>query len=135
MLRASQDHRDRHPERRDDHQQHQRACPGVWIGPHDWPFIFSRLVGLGTDLRCSRGTSWVSRRTSTCNEWTCASLTRNWRSRSRTVGGLSSGQRTVQRTVRFALVDLHRGAPEIAGFRGNVVHLDARVLAARDAPR
>jgi hypothetical protein len=51
------------------------------------------------------------------------------------VGGLSSGQRTVQRTVRFALVDLHRGAPEIAGFRGNVVHLDARVLAARDAPR
>jgi hypothetical protein len=45
-------------------------------------------------------------------------------------GALEPGQRTAPRTVRFRMTDLHRGAPEIAGFRGTLVHLDARVLAA-----
>jgi hypothetical protein len=45
-------------------------------------------------------------------------------------GALEPGERTAERTVRFRMTDLHRGAPEIAGFRGNLVHLEARVLAA-----
>ena len=50
-------------------------------------------------------------------------------------GVLSPGQVSAPITFRFVISDLRRGAPIIAGLRGNLVHFNVRVLGMRaDAP-